>query len=255
MESPSNSQLSPSIPLETVSSWIQLEKIKIAKGVSVTQKVRFALNLDLLEQITQIRQQQQVLSLPPGLLNQLRYYALLNSPLEQGHLINYSLAAQRSHQLGLTFDTAYPDLASGRSQTMLRSVIEPQGKISQLVRQDLSQNPALLEQLTTIHYWLIAEIMAQLPCKPNSLDLWLISISFMLIASIICLFINYYFSLSLLINLIIIIIVLGIFQIHLKSRFIKWLKSWLIYHLVVGWLVKSSRFRDIALRFIINLSF
>lgn len=250
MELSSNSQISSQLSLKRISSWIQLEEVKLSKKVSIPRRVRFYLNGELLQQLAQIRHLQQSLPLPPRLLNQLRYYALLNSPLEQVSLINYHFSGKRGclARSGLIFDTDYFDVAQqGSSLTLLRSVINSEGKITQQVHQDLLHNPKFLEQLATVHYWLIAEIMAQLPCKSKYFSC-LVWMSLLTLASIICLIINYYFSLSLFVNLAILGAVLIIFQTKLTSKLISWFKSQLIYHLVVGLLVKDKKIRHIASR-------
>ena len=255
MELSSNSQISSQLSLKKIPSWIRLEEVKLGQRASIPRRVRFYLNGELLQQLAQIRNLQQSLPLPPLLLNQLRYYALLNSPLEQASLINYHFSGKRGclARSGLTFDTDYFDVAQGCSLTLLRSAIDSEGKITQQIHQDLLYEPQLLAQLATVHYWLIAEIMTQLPCKPKYLP-WLILISLLTIASIISLIINYYFSLSLFLNLAILVIVLVIFQTQVTSKLITWLKSKLIYHLVLGLLVEKRKIRPIASRILMFMN-
>ncbi|MEM8673049.1 MAG: hypothetical protein AAGF83_04150 [Cyanobacteria bacterium P01_G01_bin.67] len=230
---------------------MQIEEVRISRRATIPERIHFYLNSELLQHIAQVRDNHQQLALPPKILNSLRYYALLNFPLEKIGLINPRQVRTHNYcsKLLLTFDTDYLDIDSGRSQTVLRSNINLEGKISQQIHQDLCHNPQLLEQISEVHYWLILEIMAQLPFKSKNLYSWLVFICLLSLVYLPILFINYFFSLGLLVNLIIFLSVLVFCNSWLKNFIIKQLKFWIICHLSNSlWLKNSTRSRQIILQ-------
>ncbi|MEM7593931.1 MAG: hypothetical protein AAF383_20905 [Cyanobacteria bacterium P01_A01_bin.83] len=248
MESTTNLPISSSI-ICNLDSLIEVESVRIDRQASIPHRVHFHLDSNLLQQITQIRDNNLPLSLPPKILTDLRYYALLNSPLEQIGLVPAKAVKDRgcySNSL-LVFDTNYLNLNSERSLTVLRSVIDPKGKISQHIHQDLWHNPQLLEQISEVHYWLISEILAQLPFEPKGLYSWFIFCLLLIIASFLTLTINYFFSLNWLENSIIFLGVLILFKIQFKEIMAKRIKTWFIHHIVSGLWLKTMQTRKFAL--------
>lgn len=230
-------------------SLIEVEEVRINRQASIPHRVHFHLDSNLLQQITQIRDNNLPLSLSPKILADLRYYTLLNSPLEQIGLVPAKAVKARgcySNSL-LVFDTNYLDLNSERSLTVLRSVIDPKGKISQHIHQDLWHDPQLLEQISEVHYWLISEILAQLPFQHKSLYSWFVFCLLLTITSLLTLTINYFFSFNWLENSIIFLGVLILFNIQFRKMIAKRIKTWFIHHIVSGLWLKTMKTRKFAL--------
>jgi hypothetical protein len=222
---------------EVINSCIQLKLTRISRKVTIPHQVCFCLDAQLLEQITQNQANQTKLVLSATNLANLRHYALLNLPWSQPSALAQSC---------LTFSTAY--LLEDQASTILfRSVIDLEGKISQQIKQELTQNPALLNQISQAHYWLVAEILGQLPFKSKAWSSWLLA-GFLAIAMItINIFIWYLTPPNYLAKL---LIGLGIFlllKLVLTILITKQLKAWIIYHLLDGLLSKSVVLRQIGL--------
>ncbi|MEM7757758.1 MAG: hypothetical protein AAF298_06505 [Cyanobacteria bacterium P01_A01_bin.40] len=235
---------------------MQIEEVRISRRATIPDRIHFYLNSELLLHIAQARDNHQQLALPPKILNSLRYYALLNFPLEKIGLINPRQVRTQNYcsKSQLTFDTDYLDLDSGRSQTVLRSSINLEGKILQQIHQDLCHNPQLLEQISEVHNWLILEIMAQLPFKSKNVYSWLAFTCLLSLVYLPILLTNYFFSLSLFVNLIIFISIIVICNYWLKNVIIKQLKSWIIYHLSASLWLKNIRSRQIILQILVLIA-
>lgn len=151
---------------EILNSCIQIKLTRISRQASIPTQVCFCLDAKLLEQIAQNQANQTRLVLSATNLANLRHYALLNLPCSP-----YSTLAQSC----LTFSTVYLVDNEQVSSVLFRSVIDPEGKISQQIKQELIHNPPLLKQISQAHYWLVGEILAQLPFKSKAWYYWLLS--------------------------------------------------------------------------------
>ncbi|MBE9042857.1 hypothetical protein IQ255_00300 [Pleurocapsales cyanobacterium LEGE 10410] len=227
---------------EILNSCIKIESIKISRQLAIPHQVYFCLNSDILDQI-EIEQSHHKLTLSSDKLADLRYYILLNIPLNK---TTSSLSYQRSP---ITFSTNY--LFSNKQQptTVVRSVINLEsGKITQQIQQDLWQNRQLLSKIISAHYWLIYQIIEQLPLESSKIDSRLICACSLAVAVTTFATLWYFFPLNYLAT---VVIALGVFFgwiIWNKSWFNKQLKSWIIHHLIDGCLAKNVRRRKIALR-------
>jgi hypothetical protein len=224
---------------DVLNSCIQIKLTRISRQVTIPDQVCFCLDAKLLEQIAQNQANQLTLVLSATNLVNLRNYALLNLPWLQRSTLTQSC---------LTFSTEYLFDNDQVSTILFRSVIDLEGRISQQIKQELTDNPALLNQISQAHYWLIGEILAQLPFKSKAWYYWLLS-SLMAIAIIIInILIWYLIPLNYLAKL---LICLGIFLFGksvLSILITQQLKSWIIYHLLDGILSKSVVQRQIGLK-------
>jgi hypothetical protein len=224
---------------EVINSSIQIKLTRISRKVTIPHQVCFCLDAQLLEQITQNQAHQLKLVLSPTNLANLRHYALLNLPWLQRSTLTQSC---------LTFSTEYLFDNDQVSTILFRSVIDLEGKISQQIRQELIQNPALLNQISQAHYWLVAEILGQLPFKSKAWYYWLLAGLMAIAIIIINILIWYLMPLNYLAKL---LICLGIFLFGksvLSTLITQQLKSWIIYHLLDGILAKSVVQRQIGLK-------
>lgn len=232
-----------------LNSCIQIEETRISRNANVPQRIYFRLDSHLLGQIEQIKQNNHRLTLSPANLANLRYYLLLNS-LE----LTDSMHHRGSHswltfgRSPLIFSTNY--LFGDRQQplTLFRSIIDFDGKISQQIQQELSQNPQLLDRIAQVHYWLILSIFAQLPLKTTNKGSWLSLCCYWLATIIICLTVRYFWATNYLLWLAIGFSVFWLFNISWRKIVIKQLKTLIIYQMIAGFLATSVRKRQIGFK-------
>ncbi len=252
MESEISSQITARINIanSAINSCIQIEEARISRRATRPHQVYFCLDSDLIRQIEWVQENKHKLILSSRNLANLRYYALVNSPLEQIGLVHpwrwAKLSSLRRSPLIFTTDYLFPN--SQQPLTLFRSVIDLEGKISQQIHQDLWQNQQLLPKISQAHYWLILEILAQLPLERKNRYLWLIITCCSSIASMICLAIYYFFGLSYLLNVAIYIIIILILNVSLKKIITRQLKPLIIHHLIDGFGRKSAKLRRIGLQ-------
>lgn len=224
---------------EVVNSCIQIKLTRISSKVTIPDQVCFCLDTKLLEQIAQNHPNQTKLVLSATNLANLRHYALLNLSCSPRSTLAQSC---------LTFSTEYLFDNDQVSTILFRSVIDLEGRISQQIKQELIHNSPLLNQISQAHYWLVGEILSQLPFKSKAWYYWLLS-GLMAIAIItINILIWYLMPLNYLAKL---LICLGIFLFGksiLSILITHQLKSWIIYHLLDGILSKSVVQRQIGLK-------
>ena len=252
MESEISSQIMATIDSanSAINSCIQMEEARISPRATRPHQVYFCLDYDLIRQIKWVKENNHKLILSSRNLANLRYYVLVNSPLEQIGLVHpwpwAKLLSLRRSPLIFTTDYLFPN--SQQPLTLFRSVIDLEGKISQQIHQDLWQNPQLLPKISQAHYWLILEILAQLPLERKNRYLWLIISCCSLIATMICLAIYYFFGLSYLLNVAIYINIILILNISLKKIITRQLKPLIIDHLITSFGGKSFKLRRIGLQ-------
>ncbi len=224
---------------DLLNSCIKLKFTRISPKVAIPHQVCFRLDGKLLEQIAHNQANQVKLAVSATNLANLRHYTLLNLPWSQP--LTFA-------QSSLTFSTEYSLDNQQPSTILFRSTISLEGKISQQIKQELAQNPSLLKQISQAHYWLIAQILAQLPFKSKAGSSWLL-VGFSAIAMVVInILIWYLIPLNYLTKL---SICLGIFLLLklLLTRLIKHqLKYWIIYHLLDGLSAKSSFRQRIGLK-------
>lgn len=232
-----------------LNSCIQIEETRISRNTNVPQRIYFRLDSHLLEQIEQIKQNNHRLTLSPANLANLRYYLLLNS-LEQTdsmpHLgFNSCLTFGRSP---LIFSTNYLFGDRQQSLTLFRSIIDFDGKICQQIQQELSQNPQLLDRVAQAHYWLILQILAQLPLKTTNQGSWLIFCCYCFATIMIYLAVRYFLATNYLLWLAIGFSVFWLLNISWRKIIIKQLKTLIIYQMIAGFLANSVRKRQIGFK-------
>ena len=231
----------------TLNSCIQVKEVRISRRDSIPEQVCFFLDYNLIEQIEWVQENNHKLILSDSNLANLRYYALLNTPLEEiGIYLWRSTKLSSLPRSPLTFTTNYLFPHSQQIHTLFRSTIDLEGKISQQINHDLWQNPQLLSRISQAHYWLISEILTQLPLKRKKSNLWLLISRYFILIGTIILIINYFFSLNYLLNLVISISIILMLNINLKTYIIRQLKPIILYYLIANFLTKNVRFRTMG---------
>ncbi len=120
--------------------YIEFEQERISRRQVVLHSVRFHLDKDVLLRIKQAQAMGVRLYISRQLLADLREYALISS--------------------GLTFSTYY--LRGGVEEALIRSVIVADGDIFNQIRNDCLERPNFCRQVTSAHYWIIAQLLSQL---------------------------------------------------------------------------------------------
>ena len=228
-----------------LNSCIQIEEIRINRSTSIPHRINFKLDLATLKYLEEIKRNDRKLRLPSAKITNLRCYVLHNAFIEQ--LITnhkYKGLSLRSRS-PLIFSTCYAS-SNQQSTVLLRSAIDLEGKISQQIQRDLYQNPQMLTRISQVHYWLISELLAQLPLKSNSS--WLFLACSFLVATLVGLISWYLFPFDRLLDLIIAFSIFLLLNTCLKKTLVEFIKGWLIYHLVEGFLSKSVIKRQIGLK-------
>ena len=227
---------------DLLNSCIEVRSVKIDNRVTIPQHICFCLNARILAAIEQIIVKEQKFRLSSANLAVIRCYALFNLPV----LTQIKARQLYLNRSCLIFSTRY---AEGKSNDiLLRSTIDPQGKISLQIKREILQNPALLERVSEAHYWLIAEILTQLLFKSKSGRYWLIYSCLVLTTFAACNFIWYFLAQSLAFKLIICLFLVGVQLIAIALG--KRLKSQITHHLVKKVFSQRTIERQLSLKII-----
>lgn len=232
---------------DVISSCIQIEESRISRRNAMPLQIHFLLNKEVLVQIEQAKAEKRKLALTPPILADLQYYALLNT-------LEYCRANYSKHQRkllspgrsALMFSTDYSYSINHQPETLFRSVIDLTGVISQQIQQDLWQNQQLLTRIAQAHYWLIAEILAQLPLKSKSKATWLIKGLFLLIISSIAVILWHILSISIFWKILILFSFLLSLLVLKKSLF-RNINKLITYYLIEGKALKNTSKRRFCL--------
>ena len=133
---------------------IEIESDRLSRRLTIPRQVNFKLTPEAIARLQDFKFDRRNIELDSRQITDLRYYALLNSSL-----LNKNNTYQQS---GLTFSSCLP-IGDRPSSIAIRSKIDLSGRISQEIQQDLWQNSQLLSQVMEVHYWLIEEILRQIP--------------------------------------------------------------------------------------------
>lgn len=235
----------------TLNSCIQVKESRISRRATIPDQVHFCLNSNLIKQIEWVQENNHQFILSSSNLASLRYYALINAPLEEVGLISSWHSTQLSfwqQRSPLTFTTNYLFSHSQQPRTLFRSFVDVDGNISQQIHQELYQNPQLLPRISQAHYWLVLEILAQLPLKPKNQHLWFVLGLFLVFITITTLLLTYFFNLNILLNLVISILIILTIEIFFKKIIVKQLKSLIIRHLRGRLFGSNVKYRRIGLQ-------
>ncbi len=145
----------------------------------------------------------------------------------------------------LTFLTHY--WQDGEKITVIRSVISLNGKISQQIRRDCLENPQLLPKLIRVHYWLILQMIAQLPFSASKFINWLPQLILVIFNTIAAAAIISYLPSTWLIKLLSIAIIFISSNLSLKSLLKLYIKPWILRQLIDGCFADSVRSRQLGL--------
>ena len=167
---------------DLLNSCIEVESLKISQKLAIPKQICFRLNHEIITAIEQFEVNQEQFKLSPANLTILRCYALFNLTL--GAEFNQTRQLYLS-QSCLIFSTQYTEDETD-SGILLRSTVDPKGKILQQIKQELLQNPLLLERVLKAHCWLSTAILTQLPIKQKKSRNWSIYISLTVAVAVVC---------------------------------------------------------------------
>ena len=222
----------------SLESYIYIDEKRVGRQEFVPCGVRFELNPSNLIDINLAQENSAQLKLSSDRLTNLRYYALLSSQANKQLSPGYALPSQ------LVITTNY--LQQEKSISVIRSVINFEGKIIQKIEHNLWQNTQLLNNLLNAHYWLSSQILSQLSLKPkNYLEFSSWGFSFILIV-LVALPIFYWLSVNYFIKIILIIFSFFIFKKSTKYLLKDKLKTWVLNQLLFGFLSRGVKKRKFA---------
>lgn len=225
-----------------LNSCIQVEEARISRKITIPRQVNFQLTPEIINSIEQIILNKQKLSLSSANLADLRYYALLNSSIAKTSNSIYpkSFIKQLSlEQSCLIFSTNYFLVTNQNPTTVVRSVIDLTGKISQQIQQSFWHNSQLSSRVLDAHYWLILQILDQLPLKSGNRINWLFWSLFLPTIIIVNILTWYFLPLNYLLKIVIICTILYLSKISLRYLIEKHLKFWILHHLIYSFLGKK----------------
>lgn len=223
-----------------LNSCIEVEWLKVDR-ITIPKQICFHLDAKIIIAIEHIKANNQLFYLSQTNLAIIRCYALFNLASDQ------TSKSWQSHlsQSSLVFSTQYAE-DKKNSDILLRSTIDPQGKISQQIKQKLVQNPPLLQRVSEAHYWLTTEILTQLPLRSKGWRSGLIYSCLMLATLIACSLVWYLLPQSPVIKLIICLFLVGVQLVAIAVS--KRLKSWTIHQLVTRVFSQRTIRRKLSLK-------
>ena len=231
-----------------LNSCVQIEEIRIDRNTSIPYQINFYLNWTVLEHLEELKRNNHKLKFSNAKITNLRCYVLQKAFLQ---LTPNSKSRKPPSRSPLTFSTCYASV-NQQPIILLRSAIDLKGKISQQVQKDLYCDRQMLTRISQVHYWLISELLAQLPLKSNRCS-WLVLGIFLVVSIFIGLISWYLFSFNKLLCLAIAFSFFLLLNTSLKKTLGKLMKRWLIYHLVEGFLAKNIVKRKIGLKLLSSL--
>lgn len=231
---------------QVLNSCIQVAEVRISRRLTMPCQINFRLNADLLEQIEQIKAKNQSLKLSNPKLATLRYYTLINSSLN----IKITSVQERLSPLNFTTNYIFPD---NQNLTVVRSLIDLEGQITQQIQQDLWHNPRLLERVVNAHHWLIGQVLIQLPLKTPKPILRLLKVLLLLVWIIVTVYLWYFLPLNNLLKILIICCSFYLAKKYLISLIKQQGKIYFLKAVFKGFLAKTNRKRQIALNILSTL--
>jgi hypothetical protein len=126
---------------------VAIARERIARSQVLCHGVRFHLDKDILAEIQRARETGRSVTISGQLLADLRVWALLGRE-------NYPTSS-------LVFSTYYQQ--GDAEEALMRSTISPDGNILNQIRADCLERPDFCDNIAAAHYWLIAQLLGQLP--------------------------------------------------------------------------------------------
>ena len=223
-----------------LSSCIRIKKTRISRRSIIPSQVCFQLDPEMLSKIEAAQATNGNLVLEPQQLANLRYYTLINSAVTKQS--NDLYPAESS----LTFSTSYLFTQEQPEITVVRSVIDLEGKIEQRVQQDLWQNRQLLPRVIQAHHWLVWQILRQLPLKTRNNTSLIVWSLWFLIAIAITPLIWYFLPLHFVVKLIIVCGFYCLLKAYIQHFINKQFKAWILHQLSFGFLSNQTHKRQLG---------
>lgn len=168
---------------------IEIEEQIVSRQQIIPQQVNLEFNQKSLALIISMQEQRQLLFLSPKLLTNLRYYSLLCCYISPYLLPSKGLDSRNLIlRSGLVFTTYYRQ--DTEKIPVITSNISLQGKISQQICLKFFFKFALLKKIINAHYWIINQILQQLPLnyqKNSFLYSWILPLLMTLAITIVIL--------------------------------------------------------------------
>ena len=211
-------------------SCIHINQERISRKHIIPNGVRFYLTKNYLREIKQAQIQKLDIELSPALLADFRYYILVERQSYVPSEITFSTYYQQDTQ----------EIAT------VKSTISVEGKICQHICHDNWKNSQVLQRIVTAHYWLIEQMLSQLPLekKNHSKRLpWYIAL---ILTILITPLVFYLLNSSILVYLLVVLFLLFLFYQLSKSFLIAYLRRCILFHLLFGFFSYRAKNRQIG---------
>ncbi len=245
----------PTVDSNILNSCIQIDRAKINRKLTIPRQIVFRLDLEILSQIEQAKENNYKFTLSPSNLADLRYYVLLNYlsaeqlNFHEGHLSKL-ISLERSP---LIFTSSYL-FSHSQSKKVVRSIINSEGQISQQVQQDLWQSPQLLPRVINAHHWLILQILSQLPLKVNNSLARLLKSLWLITLFLFSIYLWVYLPIHILFKILIISFSVYLFTKYLQKTIKNKFRIWVLHGLINGFWSNSTKKHQIPWNTISALS-
>ena len=224
---------------QDLNSCIEIESDRVSRRVTIPRRVKFKLTPEVIEGVLHLKASKGNLKLSSRQITNLRYYALLNSCLQD------ESRYQHCQPLELVFSSNMPT-GDRFSATAIRSTINSSGKISQEIQQDLWQDSYLRSPAIEVHYWLIKEILRQIPLSKRDRASVLILFCWLPIAIAFSVLLWFCLPLFWLFKAIFTIVAIVLSKMFLNYLIINRFKLWILKQLSNGVFSLNNRRRKIG---------
>jgi hypothetical protein len=164
--------------------------------------------------------------------------------------IKITSVQERLSPLNFTTNYIFPD---NQNLTVVRSLIDLQGQITQQIQQDLWHNPRLLERVVNAHHWLIGQVLIQLPLKTPKPILRLLKVLLLLVWIIVTVYLWYFLPLNNLLKILIICCSFYLAKKYLIALIKQQGKIYFLKAIFKGFLANTNQKRQIALNILSTL--
>lgn len=211
-------------------SFVYINQERVSRRKFIPNGVRFYLNPEDINQIEQAQVRQLDVTLSPDVLADFRYYVLVE---RQNYL-----------QSEIIFSTYYQQ--DTQEIAKIQSKISLEGKIEQQICHDIGKNPQVLQGIIYAHYWLIGQMLNQLPLRGNSYRKWLPLCTALIFTILLTPLIFYFLKTTYTIKLLLIILLFLFFKEWSKRFLISRLRHWILGQLLFGIFSYQSKNRKIG---------
>ena len=213
-----------------LNSCIHINQERISRRHIIPNGVRFYLNQDYLREIKQAQAQRLNIELSPELLADFRYYVLIER--------------QRYIPSDITFSTYYQQ--DTHEIAKIQSTISVEGKIQQQICHNDWTNAQLLRKIVNAHYWLIGQMLNQLPMEKKAYTKQLPWYIALVITILLAPLLLYLVNSGIVIDLFAVFLLLLLMHQLSKKFLINYLRQYILFQLLFGFFSRRSQHRKLG---------